>query len=230
MIWIEFFICGALLTFFAYNLCKEGVILSEKTNMEKGLIGMFFLAIATLATMGFSVTNVPNHAPVILADVATCELAPTSLTAIELLDFVDDSCDPGLLDAVELEISRGVSGRISTQTLLDSFGLSGSGGSGVSEYLEIVEVDEVTFVSPSASSGSRFQPFIDYHNPSSPWADVEPVASARSGSRFEGFIDYHNPSSPWADGILMVSNRLIPARSDRGRRINIDTSSFSWGS
>ena len=47
MVWIEFLICGALLTFFAYNLCKEGVILSEKTHMEEGIIGMLFLAVAT---------------------------------------------------------------------------------------------------------------------------------------------------------------------------------------
>ena len=47
MIWIQLFICGGLLTFFAYNLCKEGVILSEKTHMEEGVIGIFFLAVAT---------------------------------------------------------------------------------------------------------------------------------------------------------------------------------------
>jgi cation:H+ antiporter len=33
--------------FFAYQLCKEGIILSQKTHLEEGLIGMFFLAIAT---------------------------------------------------------------------------------------------------------------------------------------------------------------------------------------
>ncbi|MDP8299226.1 MAG: hypothetical protein P9L88_04920 [Candidatus Tantalella remota] len=47
MVWIEFAVCGALLTVFAYNLCKEGVILSEKTHLEEGVIGMFFLAAAT---------------------------------------------------------------------------------------------------------------------------------------------------------------------------------------
>ncbi|MBD3425969.1 MAG: hypothetical protein GF409_01905 [Candidatus Omnitrophica bacterium] len=47
MVWLEFIFCGSILTFFAYNLCKEGVVLSEKTNIEKGLIGMLFLAIAT---------------------------------------------------------------------------------------------------------------------------------------------------------------------------------------
>jgi cation:H+ antiporter len=47
MVWLEFILCASLLTFFAYNLCKEGIILSEKTNIEKGVIGMIFLAIAT---------------------------------------------------------------------------------------------------------------------------------------------------------------------------------------
>ncbi|MFC1548542.1 sodium:calcium antiporter [Candidatus Omnitrophota bacterium] len=47
MVWLEFLLCGSLLTFFAYCLCKEGVILSEKTKIEKGVIGMIFLAIAT---------------------------------------------------------------------------------------------------------------------------------------------------------------------------------------
>ena len=47
MVWLEFLLCGTLLTFFAYNLCKEGIILSDKTHMEEGIIGMLFLAVAT---------------------------------------------------------------------------------------------------------------------------------------------------------------------------------------
>lgn len=47
MFWFEFIVCASLLAYFAYNLCKEGLILSEKTNIDKGIIGMFFLAIAT---------------------------------------------------------------------------------------------------------------------------------------------------------------------------------------
>lgn len=47
MVWIEFVICASLLTYFAYNLCKEGIIISEKTHIEEGVIGMFFLALAT---------------------------------------------------------------------------------------------------------------------------------------------------------------------------------------
>ena len=47
MVWIEFIICSSLMVFFAYRLCREGVVLSEKTRLEEGLIGMFFLALAT---------------------------------------------------------------------------------------------------------------------------------------------------------------------------------------
>ncbi len=47
MVWIQFAVCGALLAVFAYSLCKEGIILSEKTHLEEGVIGMFFLAAAT---------------------------------------------------------------------------------------------------------------------------------------------------------------------------------------
>jgi len=47
MIWIEFLICASLMTFFAFRLCKEGVIVAEKTHLDEGVIGMFFLAVAT---------------------------------------------------------------------------------------------------------------------------------------------------------------------------------------
>ena len=47
MVWIEFVVCSSLMIFFAYQLCKEGIILSQKTRLEEGLIGMFFLAVAT---------------------------------------------------------------------------------------------------------------------------------------------------------------------------------------
>jgi cation:H+ antiporter len=47
MVWIEFIICGAVLTYSAYHLSREGIVLSEKTHIEEGVIGMFFLAVAT---------------------------------------------------------------------------------------------------------------------------------------------------------------------------------------
>ncbi|MFH1837518.1 MAG: hypothetical protein ABH862_05350 [Candidatus Omnitrophota bacterium] len=47
MIWLEFLLCASSLTFFAYKLCEEGSIISDKTKISEGVIGMFFLAIAT---------------------------------------------------------------------------------------------------------------------------------------------------------------------------------------
>ncbi|MEA3489315.1 MAG: hypothetical protein U9R44_03105 [Candidatus Omnitrophota bacterium] len=47
MVWLEFLICSALMIFCAYHLCKEGVLISRRTRLEEGLIGMFFLALAT---------------------------------------------------------------------------------------------------------------------------------------------------------------------------------------
>jgi len=47
MIWIQFIICSTALTWFSYHLCQEGIILSEKTHISEGIIGMIFLAIAT---------------------------------------------------------------------------------------------------------------------------------------------------------------------------------------
>ncbi|MFH1306000.1 MAG: hypothetical protein ABIH74_06340, partial [Candidatus Omnitrophota bacterium] len=47
MVWCEFLSCAGLLTFFAYRLCLEGVAISEKTHISEGVIGMFFLAVAT---------------------------------------------------------------------------------------------------------------------------------------------------------------------------------------
>lgn len=59
MVWIEFVTCSALLTFFAYHLCREGVVLSKKTRIAEGIIGIVFLAIATsfpeIVTAGVSV-------------------------------------------------------------------------------------------------------------------------------------------------------------------------------
>ncbi|MFA6636098.1 MAG: hypothetical protein WCV56_03145 [Candidatus Omnitrophota bacterium] len=47
MMWAEFAVCGALLVTSAYALCKEGMALSAVTHIEEGVIGIFFLAVAT---------------------------------------------------------------------------------------------------------------------------------------------------------------------------------------
>ncbi|MCK4851586.1 MAG: hypothetical protein KAS86_00585 [Candidatus Omnitrophica bacterium] len=47
MIWFEFVACSAFLTYFAYKLCRQGIVLSERTGIAQGLVGVVFLAIAT---------------------------------------------------------------------------------------------------------------------------------------------------------------------------------------
>lgn len=47
MIWTELVICVAALVFFAYKLCLEGMLVSERTTLEHAVIGLFFFAMAT---------------------------------------------------------------------------------------------------------------------------------------------------------------------------------------
>ena len=60
MVWIKFLLCSAALAYFSYKLCREGIVLSEKTGISHGFIGIFFLAVATsfpeIATAAVSVS------------------------------------------------------------------------------------------------------------------------------------------------------------------------------
>lgn len=47
MVWLQFTVCASALTFFAYLLCREGAIVSAKTRIERAVMGMFFLGVAT---------------------------------------------------------------------------------------------------------------------------------------------------------------------------------------
>jgi hypothetical protein len=166
--------------------------------------------------MGFSAAHEDTRAASILPDVVTCEASVVSFTAIELLNFVDEPCYAGLVDQVETEINWGLASSASTEALVESI-LERSRSTGSIEYLELLEQSEaeigVGFARPSANrpqaetrvgsvaaSTSYFEAYIDYHNPSSPWAESLQVGGratvSDSGARFEGFIDYHNPGAP----------------------------------
>jgi len=56
--------------------------------------------------MGFSAPYPDNRVASILPDV-TCEMVPANLTAVELLDLVDQPCFTGSIDQIELEIDKG---------------------------------------------------------------------------------------------------------------------------
>ena len=116
----------------------------------------FFLAVATLATMGFSAPYPDNRAASILPDV-TCEMVPASLTAVELLDFVDQPCFTGSIDEIELEISRGTPAPAVRALLQDIRARSRDVGPWPADLLEQSETD-VAVIEPNleiagASSG-----------------------------------------------------------------------------
>ena len=47
MVWVEFAICAVLMIAAAYALCLEGMVLASRTHIEEGVVGIFFLAVAT---------------------------------------------------------------------------------------------------------------------------------------------------------------------------------------
>ena len=152
-----------------------------------------------------------------------------SASTVALLDSILErsraagSGSVSLLEQRETEVDAGYTRPSVNRSLVSSIRSTGS------EPIDVLnrpqDEPRASLVSPSASVGWS----IDYHNPSSLWADNEqfaiaPAASERSGARlewfvnyleltepgldpevfsgevrYEGFIDYHNPSSPWAD-------------------------------
>jgi hypothetical protein len=165
-------------------------------------VATFFLALAALATMGFSVSH----------DVATCELAPVELTAIELLDYLDDPCYADLVDQVEIEIGWGFSGTGPDPALLEWFNArNNASASGSVEYLAIIEAEDEWDYRPSATSSARsssssaeldeYLAFIEaeeewvYGPSATPSAD-----SGSSGSAFRAYLDYIEVEEEWLDG------------------------------
>jgi hypothetical protein len=180
----------------------------------------------------------------ILPDEFTCNVLG-SYSAVDLLDVLEEPCYASLLDEVEFEIDHG-SAAGSVEAFIDRvFAQMQPTSAWPAELLELSETDtgdtglsytlgvsgrgsfvteseraanafdlSIDYHNPSsvwadsllvggASPDIQYEGSIDYHNPSSPWADSLLVGGARSGTEYEGFIDYHNPSSPWADSLLV---------------------------
>ena len=95
MVWIEFAICSVLMITFAYNLCKEGVIISERTNLEEGIIGMIFLAIAT--SFPEIVVGVASMASPETVGLGYGDLVGSVIVNSMLLLFIDYSIGQGRL-------------------------------------------------------------------------------------------------------------------------------------
>ena len=113
-----------------------------------------FLALASLATMGFSVAHEDTRAVSILPDEATCALSPASFSALELLALVDEPCYAAMLDEVEHEISKGVAASASTTSLIEGIlERSRAAGPWSDELLEPSYAEQTRFASPSRSFG-----------------------------------------------------------------------------
>jgi cation:H+ antiporter len=95
MVWIEFAICSVLMIAFAYNLCREGVIISERTHIEEGIIGMIFLAIAT--SFPEIVVGVASTASAQTVGLGYGDLVGSVIVNSMLLFFIDYSIGRGRL-------------------------------------------------------------------------------------------------------------------------------------
>ena len=182
------------------------------------------VAIATLATMGFRAPH-DNSRGVSILPAETCNVLG-SYTAIELLSILDEPCFAGLVDEVESEIDRGW-GTTSAEVLVNSV-LERSRSTGWQvDLLELSDIEAAeaglsydpgiygrqSLVTEADLAANAFDLSIDYHNPSSPWAESLEVGGAATGSGSgvwsEGFIDYHNPSSPWAEPLHVGASRSV---------------------
>jgi hypothetical protein len=161
-----------------------------------------FLALATLTNVGFSASF----------DVATCELAPAELTAVELLAYLDDPCYAAMVNQVESEIDRTFTGTGPDPALLERFKTtSDSSVGGTVEYLALIEAEDAWDYRPSATSSARssssdsaFDAYLDYIKAEDELLDGPPSASsARSAScdsAFRAYLDYIEAEEELLDG------------------------------
>jgi hypothetical protein len=108
-----------------------------------------FLAVATLATMGFSAPNDRRTAST-LADHVVCESIEPSFRALERPDLINDSCYDDLVDAVEIKLGWAFSGQASVEALLESIYAS-SRSTEDTQYVELLTSEiEISRFIPAA--------------------------------------------------------------------------------
>ena len=184
------------------------------TKHKRAVVALV-VAIATLATMGFRAPHDDRSGVSILPEEFTCSEIG-SYTAVDLLGLLDEPCFAGLAGEVEFEVDYG-GGATSAGLLVDSI-LERSRSTGWQvDLLELRDTEaaeaglsynpgiygRVSLVTEADLAANEFDLSIDYHNPSSPWAEPLDVGGVMVGSGSGlwsvGFIDYHNPSSPWSE-------------------------------
>ena len=172
---------------------------------HKRAVVTLLVAIATLATMGFRAPH-NDHLSILPAD--TCNVLG-SFTAIELLDVLDEPCYAALTDQVEFEIDHGAAAG-SVEALINRvLGQMQPTSAWPADLLELSETAPVetglsfnpvisgrdSFATEAERVPEAVDLSIDYHNPSSLWADSLLVGGAKPDIQYEGFIDYHNPDA-----------------------------------
>ena len=88
-VWLKFIICAAFILYVGYRLAYYGDIISEKTNLSRGLMGFVFLSLAT--TLPEMVTSVSAIAIVQSPDLAAGNIFGSiviNIMFIALLDLI----------------------------------------------------------------------------------------------------------------------------------------------
>jgi hypothetical protein len=190
-----------------------------------------FLALAALATMGFSAKE-DSRATSILPDEATCALSPASYSALELLALVDEPCYAAMIDEVEHEVSKGVAASASTTALIDGIlERSRAAGPWSDELLEPSYAGQASLAPRSASFSDwglseadlakielgqgwaslapRSRSFSDWGLTETDLAEIELDRGWNSAtdvqSLINGILERSRAAGPWSDELLEPS-------------------------
>jgi hypothetical protein len=155
-----------------------------------------FLAVATLATMGFSAAPKDNGFAA-MPDSVTCELAVEELSAVELLDALDAPCYAEMVDQIEIEIDKGFDSTASTEALIESI-YARSRPTGSVEYLELLEA-ETGLVAHSRFSGVPSLTDTDLNEIE---IDRGLNSSTSTGTLIESVLVRSRATGPWRVDLL----------------------------
>ena len=161
-----------------------------------GVVVTVLLAVATLATMGFSAAP-ENNGFSAMPDSVTCELAVGELSAIELLDYMDAPCYAERIDQIEIEIDKGVNSMASTEALIESV-YARSRPTGSVEYLELREAE----TGLAARSGFSGVPSLTETDLYEIELDRGLNSSTSTGTLIESVLERSRATGPWLVDLL----------------------------
>ena len=144
-----------------------------------------FLAVATLATMGFSAPYGDSSTASIWPDLTTCELAPVPYTALDLLNRLDEPCFANSIDEIESEISKGAAAP-SARALIQ--GILGRSVGGPSEDLFRESVTEAG-LSPTVERSTYPFPVDLYALSATDVAEIELDRAAGNASSARALVE-----------------------------------------